>query len=84
MAAVFAALDVLPNRRRVFKERKDLLETLEENEILERYRIGSNGIRFLEGLISHECDPKCNRSRALSTRTKVSLLLILIKVKPRL
>ncbi|XP_062589423.1 putative nuclease HARBI1 [Saccostrea cucullata] len=61
--------------RRVFRERKDCLAAYSDAELVERFRLDSAGILFIERLIGHEIVRSSRRNHAISPVQKILLTL---------
>ncbi|XP_046577279.1 putative nuclease HARBI1 [Haliotis rubra] len=60
---------------RVFNERREVLHTLDDNELLQRYRFDRNSIVYICDLLEHDLSPVTHRSCAVSCVTKVLVTL---------
>ncbi|XP_056016141.1 putative nuclease HARBI1 [Ostrea edulis] len=61
--------------RRNFRERKDCLQQYSDRELIERFRLDSGGILFVESLIRDQISSGSRRNMALSSLQKVLLTL---------
>ena len=78
MAAVDEAFAVREIRPRIFRARIDTLSYLSEKQIVERYRLSTEGIIYLEELIRADCEPMSDRSHSLNVRTKVGVRCLFV------
>lgn len=61
--------------RRCFRERKDYLAQYSDAQLVERFRLDSVGIYFIESLIAHEIISSSERNHAVSPLQKILLTL---------
>ena len=58
---------------RIFRERQNWLDILTEGEVRQKYRLSKERIRWLHDKIKNDIQPKTNRSKPISSMTKVIL-----------
>jgi len=56
---------------RVFRERRNPLEDMREEDVRKRYRFGKDNIHFITDLIRHKIAPSTKRSHSLSAELQV-------------
>ena len=76
MAAVFLLADdeqrKLIRRERVFRDRTNPLDFLNDTEVIERYRLPREFLFRLIDIVREDVEPDTNRSHALSAFTQVN------------
>ncbi|XP_046345474.2 putative nuclease HARBI1 isoform X1 [Haliotis rufescens] len=60
---------------RIFNERRDILHSLDDNELIQRYRFDRNSIVYICDILEQELSPITQRSCAVSCVTKVLVTL---------
>lgn len=61
--------------RRQFQERPDIIDSLSNIELIERYRFDRDGILFLDANLNNILQPKTNRNHSLSSIQKILVTL---------
>ena len=65
-------------KERVFRDRSQALDTLNDQELISRYRFPSHVIWRLVDLVKQDIEPKTYRSHAIPAHIQVNKLFVLI------
>lgn len=75
LARLVLIAEVLMRRERVFRDRTNIFEVFDEDELQRRFRFGRAGIAYLADLLRDELQHPTRRNHALSVQQQVVLAL---------
>lgn len=77
-----AILLVLRRQKRKFRERSCDLDSLTDLEVLSRYRLTKDAIRYVERVCREDLSPRTKRSFAIESMTKVFIFIFMFAHVP--